>query len=107
MSHQEKKHQQRTIGGKARSVSLVAALGLASLMPGTALAGQTCPSPTAVPPLGSCHPSACTAGFCNRGDIAPLATPATQALQDRLVLPEARHTPEPEPAPGVAGPIGH
>ena len=85
MLHQDKKHQQRTIGGKMRSVSLMAALGLASLMPGTALAGQTCPAPTAVPPLGSCHPSACTAGFCSRGDIAPLATPATQALQDQLV----------------------
>ena len=85
MLHQEKKHQERTIGGKVRSVSLVAALGLATLMPATAPAGQTCPAPTAVPPLASCHPSACTAGFCNRGDIAPLATPATQALQDRLV----------------------
>jgi hypothetical protein len=32
-----------------------------------------------------CHPSACTPGFCTRGDIAPLSDPATLPLQDRLV----------------------
>jgi hypothetical protein len=47
---------------------------------------QTCPAPTPVPPLGTCRPSACTPGFCSRGDIAALASqPATQPLQDRLV----------------------
>src|SRR5262249_3265476 len=52
----------------------------------TVLAAQTCPSPTPVPPLGSCHLSACTPGFCTRGDIAPLGTHAeTKPLQDRLV----------------------
>jgi hypothetical protein len=92
MLHQEKKHQERTIGGKMRSVSLVAALGLATLMPATAPADQTCPAPTAVPPLVDpdsgimCHPSACTPGFCTRGDIAPLGSQAaTQPLQNRLV----------------------
>ena len=33
-----------------------------------------------------CHPSACTPNLCSRGDIFPLSTPATQALQDRLTL---------------------
>ena len=51
----------------------------------------TCSAPMPIPPLtdpdtgNTCHPSACTVGFCARGDIAPLGrTPATQALQDRL-----------------------
>ena len=65
--------------------ALLAALGLAALIP-AARAEQTCPAPSPVPPLGSCHPSACTPGFCTRGDIAPLASqPATAPLQDRLV----------------------
>src|SRR3989442_98759 len=41
---------ERTIGRKMRNVSLVAALALATLMPATAPADQTCPAPTAVPP---------------------------------------------------------
>jgi hypothetical protein len=55
-------------------------------------AQQVCPNPQPVPPQinpdtgGMCHPSACTPNLCNRGDIAPLATHATQALQDRLIL---------------------
>ena len=53
------------------------------LLPIGASADQTCPSPTAVPPMGTCHPSFCTPGFCARGDIAPLS--AVPALQDRLV----------------------
>jgi len=65
---------------------LLAMLSLAMMIPVIARAAQTCPTPTPVPPLGSCHPSACTPGFCARGDIAALASqPATQLLQDRLV----------------------
>jgi hypothetical protein len=68
------------------SALLLAVLGLVMLLPATAPAGQTCPAPTPVPPLGTCHPSACTPGFCSRGDIDALASqPATQPLQDRLV----------------------
>src|SRR5262245_31081580 len=64
----------------------LAVWALVMLLPATAPAGQTCPSPTAVLPLGSCHPSACTPNFCMRGDIAALASePKTQPLQDRLV----------------------
>jgi hypothetical protein len=67
------------------SAALLAALGLA-LLPQTARAGQICPAPTAVPPLGTCHASACTPAFCTRGDIGPLASEVeTQPLQDRLV----------------------
>src|SRR3954452_16054162 len=53
---------------------------------------ETCPAPTPVPPLSNpdtgqtCHPSACTPGFCARGDIAPLSgQAATQPLQSRLL----------------------
>jgi len=53
------------------------------LLPLGARADQTCPSPTPVPPNGTCHPSMCTPGFCARGDIAPLS--AVPALQNRLV----------------------
>src|SRR5713101_6833962 len=74
------------------SALLRAALGLAAIIPAAARAAQTCPAPTAVPPQVDpdsgklCHPSACTPGFCSRGDIAALASqPATQPLQDRLV----------------------
>jgi hypothetical protein len=41
-------------------------------------AAQSCPSPTPVPPQTdpdsgiTCHPSACTPGLCNRGDISAL-----------------------------------
>ena len=41
-------------------------------------ADQSCPSPTPVPPQtdpitgSTCHPSACTPGLCNRGDISAL-----------------------------------
>jgi len=55
-------------------------------------AQQVCPNPNPVPPQINpdsglmCHPSACTPHLCDRGDIAPLSTHATQALQDRLVL---------------------
>jgi hypothetical protein len=69
----------------AAGPALLAVLSVATLLP-TAGAAQSCPSPSPVSPLGTCHPSACTAGFCDRGDISPLASqPATQALQDRLV----------------------
>jgi len=50
----------------------------------------SCPSPSPIPALTddsgrACHPSACTASFCTRGDVAPLGRdPATGALQDRL-----------------------
>jgi hypothetical protein len=82
----EDKHKRRAMRRRKRSALLVAACGLATLVPATGGAAQTCPAPTAVPPLGSCHPSACTPGFCSRGDIAPLSSrPATQPLQDRLV----------------------
>jgi hypothetical protein len=53
---------------------------------------ESCPSPTPVPPLTdpdsgrSCHPSACTPGFCARGDIAPLGQDsATAPLLSRIV----------------------
>src|SRR5215831_13369836 len=75
-----------TLRRRTGSAPLLAVLSLALVLPATALAAQTCPAPTPVPPLGSCHPSACTPGFCTRGDIAALASqPATQPLQDRLV----------------------
>ena len=55
-------------------------------------ADQICPSPTPVPPQvdpdsgKTCNPSACTPGFCARGDIAPLGSQAaTLPLQNRLV----------------------
>ncbi len=57
----------------------------------SSVVGATCAAPMPIPPLINpdtgiaCHASACTAGFCTRGDIAPLGrTPATQPLQDRL-----------------------
>src|SRR5215475_6558091 len=82
------RHGQTERGERRRSgsASLLAALSLAMLIPATPLAAQTCPTPAPVTPLGSCHPSQCTPGFCSRGDIAALASqPATQPLQDRLV----------------------
>jgi len=54
------------------------ALGLSLAMPGAVRADPVCGTP--VPPMGTCHPSACTPGFCVRGDIAFLPTP----LRDRL-----------------------
>ncbi len=87
-----KQHNTSKVRGGATQAVLLAALGVAALSPAPARASQTCPAPTAVPPLVDpdsgkmCHPSACTLGFCSRGDIAPLASqPATQPLQDRLV----------------------
>ncbi len=83
----EDSHRQRAARrkGRTRAVAL-AGCGLLALVPATGRAAQTCPAPTAVPPLGTCHPSACTPGFCTRGDIAPLSSQAaTQPLQDRLV----------------------
>jgi hypothetical protein len=71
---------------------LWAGLGLLALAPLTAPAKgdgppQVCPNPTALTPLDTCGPSACTPGLCTRGDIAPLSTATeTQPLQDRLVL---------------------
>ena len=79
--HKEQGKRRRT--GR---VSLVAALGLAVVIPATARAAQHCPAPTAVAPMGTCHSSECTPGFCTRGDISALASqPETQPLQDRLV----------------------
>src|SRR5215475_1120435 len=81
------RHGQTERGERRRSgsASLLAALSLAMLIPATPLAAQTCPTPAPVTPLGSCHPSQCTPGFCSRGDIASLSSqPATQPLQDRL-----------------------
>jgi hypothetical protein len=75
-----------------RRSSLAVIVALLGLAPLTMAATQTCPSPEPVPPQTNpdtglvCHPSACTPGFCSRGDIAPLATePETTRLQDRLV----------------------
>ena len=79
-------YERRDLCGRIGKVLLVAACGLGSLMATPARAGQTCPAPTPVPPMGTCHPSACTPGFCSRGDIAPLSSQAaTMPLQDRLV----------------------
>jgi hypothetical protein len=80
------RHTERRRRQRPENVLLPAVLALTMLIPATAMAAQTCPAPTPVPPLGNCHPSVCTPGFCSRGDIAALASePATQALQDRLV----------------------
>jgi hypothetical protein len=80
------RHTERHMCQRSGRALLLAVLGLAIVMPALARAAQTCPAPTPVPPLGNCHPSACTPEFCSRGDIAPLASqPATQPLQDRLV----------------------
>jgi hypothetical protein len=68
------------------------AVSIALVIPGSASAQQICPNPTPVPPQINpdtglmCHPSACTPNLCSRGDIFPLSTPETQALQDRLTL---------------------
>jgi hypothetical protein len=62
---------------RKRSI-LLTALGLSLLIPGAGRADPVCGTP--VPPLGSCHASACTPNFCARGDIASL--PAS--LQNRL-----------------------
>ena len=83
---EEEPNQETSQRGRMGRALLVAACGLTSLVPAPARAAQTCPAPTAVPPLETCHPSACTPGFCTRGDIAPLSTQAaTRPLQDRLV----------------------
>jgi hypothetical protein len=76
----------RTVRSRSRRVRLLAGLALAMLGAAPTWANQTCPAPTAVPPLDTCHPSACTPNFCSRGDIGPLASEVdTQPLQDRLV----------------------
>src|SRR5215813_11352048 len=87
MSTPDDDPNQRTgLRGATVKALLLAACSLTSLAPAPARAAQTCPAPTAVPPLGTCHPSACTPGFCTRGDIGPLAGELqTQELQDRLV----------------------
>ena len=80
------RHTERQMGQRLGRALRLAVLGLVLVMPALARAAQTCPAPTPVPPLGSCHASACTLGFCTRGDIAALASqPATHPLQDRLV----------------------
>src|SRR5262249_20187600 len=78
-------------GGPGR-VALLAVLGLATLIPAATPGEQQSPSPSPAPPQVDpdsgkmCNPSACTPGFCTRGDIAPLASqPATLPLQNRLV----------------------
>ena len=75
----ENGHADRGTRTRKARVLLVAACGLAVLVPAMGRAAQTCPAPTAVPPLGTCHPSACTPGFCTRGDIAPLSAEADAA----------------------------
>src|SRR5262245_4248327 len=92
-----------------RSALLVAACGLLALAPATGRAAQTCPAPTAVPPMGTCHPSACTPGSCTRGDIAPLSSQAaTQPLQDRLVtLDCSPHSIAPLQVFAEAEPVNH
>jgi hypothetical protein len=57
----------------------------------TSIVATTCTAPTPITPLTdavsgkTCHPSACTASFCARGDVSPLGKdPATKPLQDRL-----------------------
>jgi hypothetical protein len=79
-------HEEPGRAGTAPRLCPVVLAALIPLIPMTARADQTCPSPTPLPPQDTCHPSACTPVFCTRGDIAPLATSATQQLQDRLVL---------------------
>src|SRR5690242_17354855 len=82
MTRSEGRFGQRHGGTALRCAVVMAIAGIAL----SASADQTCPAPTAVPPLGTCHPSACTPGFCTRGDIAPLSSQAaTQPLQNRLV----------------------
>src|SRR5215468_11940842 len=88
---EKQKCMDRKVGGRTGRVPWLVALGLATLSPAV-WADQTCPSPTPVPPQVDpdsgkmCNPSACTPGFCARGDIAPLAShAATLPLQNRLV----------------------
>src|SRR5215468_11698461 len=88
---EKQKCMDRKVRARTGGVAVLVALGLAALSPAV-WADQTCPSPTPVPPQVDpdsgkmCNPSACTPGFCARGDIAPLASqPATVALQNRLV----------------------
>src|SRR5262245_40354680 len=88
----------RKAHGRTGRVPLLAVLGLATLIPAAARAGQTCPSPTPVPPQVDpdsgkmCNPSACTPGFCTRGDIVPLGNQAaTLPLQNRLVTLDCSH----------------
>ena len=86
----EHAHQQR---GRTRSTVIWFAIAVSiALIVQPARAQQVCPNPTPVPPQINpdtglmCHPSACTPNLCSRGDIFPLSTPETQALQDRLTL---------------------
>src|SRR5437667_243681 len=64
------RRQEQSLHGEATTAAMAA---LAAVT-----ADPTCG--TAVAPLGTCHPSACTSGFCARGDIASLPG----ALRDRL-----------------------
>ena len=73
-------------------IMFATAMSIALVALGPADAQQVCPNPKPVPPQINpdtglmCHPSFCTPNLCSRGDIFPLSTPETQALQDRLVL---------------------
>src|SRR5215475_9666517 len=109
MNAAETQHKEQRKWGRSGRATLLAALGLAALIPATARAAQTCPAPTAVPPLGTCHPSACTPAFCTRGDIAPLSSQAaTQPLQDRLVtLDCSPHSIAPLQVFAEADPVDH
>src|SRR5262249_43623415 len=94
---------------RPESALLLAVLGLPMLIPTAALAAQTCPAPTPVPPLGACHPSACTPAFCSRGDIAALGSePETQPLQDRLLTIDCSpHSVAPVQIFAEADPVTH
>jgi len=88
----ETQSNDRRMRGRTGRLPCLAALSLATLSPAVAGADQICPSPTPVPPQvdpdsgKTCNPSACTPGFCTRGDIAPLGSQAaTLPLQNRLV----------------------
>jgi hypothetical protein len=73
-------------------IGFALAVTAALVVPLPAHAQQVCPNPKPVPPQINpdsglmCHPSFCTPNLCSRGDIFPLSTPETQALQDRLML---------------------
>lgn len=79
-------------GSPSTFVGFTILMTAALFAPLPANAQQVCPNPKPVPPQinpdtgGMCHPSACTPNLCSRGDIFPLSTPETQALQDRLIL---------------------
>src|SRR5499427_7510630 len=86
------RHPQRPRRQRPGRALLLALLGLALLSPALARAAQTCPAPTPVPPQTdpdsgkTCHPSACTPGFCGRGDIAALNEhDATKPLLSQLL----------------------